>query len=167
LNQDNPFALLTVAHLTTRATREDMTARYAAKLKLIRLLYDRGWDRQRVIDLFTVIDWMMRLPDDLSGQLWRAIEAIEEKTRMRYVTSVERIGIEKGMARGKLEGRAEGEAKGKADLFLRLLCRRDQALPPGIEDRLRGASADQLDLWSERLFDGRSLADIFADDPLH
>ena len=43
----NPFALVTAAHLRTRQTRKDPEARYQAKRGLVRLLYRRGWDRQR------------------------------------------------------------------------------------------------------------------------
>ena len=167
LREENPFALVTVAHLVTRATRDDMAARYAAKLKLVRLLYERGWDRQRVIDLFTVIDWMMRLPDELTGQLWQEIEAIEEGTKMRYVTSVERLGIEKGIQQGIAQGKVQGKAEGKADTLLHLLRRRDKTLPSGIEDRVRAAGIDQLDEWSERLFDGEPLTEIFGTDHTH
>ena len=38
---------------------------------LVRLLYRRGWDRQRILDLFAVLDWMMRLPDVLERKLWQ------------------------------------------------------------------------------------------------
>ncbi|MBV5346092.1 MAG: transposase, partial [Rhodoferax sp.] len=54
----NPFALVTLAHLQTRATRQDPQARFDAKWKLVQLLYRRGWDKQRVLDLFFVLDWM-------------------------------------------------------------------------------------------------------------
>ena len=43
----NPFALVTLAHLLTQTTRQDMNARFAAKWKLVQLLYQRGWDKQR------------------------------------------------------------------------------------------------------------------------
>jgi len=72
----NPFALVTVAHLRTRQTKSDPQARYQAKLGLVRSLYRQGWDRQRVLDLFAVIDWMMRLPDALEQRLWQDIEVI-------------------------------------------------------------------------------------------
>ncbi|MBK8386673.1 MAG: hypothetical protein IPL11_13965 [Candidatus Accumulibacter sp.] len=32
-------------------------------------LYERHWDRQRIIDLFSVIDWLMRLPAELEQRL--------------------------------------------------------------------------------------------------
>ncbi|MDR3516447.1 MAG: Rpn family recombination-promoting nuclease/putative transposase, partial [Azospirillaceae bacterium] len=100
LLQDDPFALITAAHLLTRATRHDMPSRYVAKWKVVRLLYEHGWDRQRVIDLFAVIDWMMRLPGDLDQQLWQNIRAFEARGTMRYVTSVERFCIEEGLQQG-------------------------------------------------------------------
>jgi len=78
----NPFALVTVAHLRTRQTKGDPQARYRAKLALVRSLYRQGWDRQRILDLFAVLDWMMRLPDALEQQLWQAIEAIEGETKV-------------------------------------------------------------------------------------
>nr|VFJ54135.1 MAG: hypothetical protein BECKFW1821A_GA0114235_10463 [Candidatus Kentron sp. FW] len=59
----NPFALVTSAHLRTRRTKGDPEARYLAKRALVRSLYRRGWERQRILDLFGVIDWMMRILD--------------------------------------------------------------------------------------------------------
>jgi hypothetical protein len=46
LADENPFALVTVAHALTRATHKDMKARFAAKWKLVKLLYQRGWEKQ-------------------------------------------------------------------------------------------------------------------------
>jgi len=37
----------------------------------------------------------MRLPDTLEQQLWQDIEAIEGETKMPYVTSVERLAIQR------------------------------------------------------------------------
>jgi hypothetical protein len=70
----NPFALVTAAHLLTRRTRGDAERRYEAKLRLIRLLYRQGWERQQVLDLFAVLDWMMRLPATLQQRLWQDVE---------------------------------------------------------------------------------------------
>ena len=52
----NPFALVTAAHLRTRQTKNDPRARYRAKLDLVRLLYRQGWNRQRILDLFAILD---------------------------------------------------------------------------------------------------------------
>jgi hypothetical protein len=108
LEDPNPFALVTASHLLTRQTRGDNAGRYAAKWRLSRLLYERDWDKQRIIDLFSVIDWMMRLPPELECRLWRDIQALERNMSMRYVTSVERIGIEKGRLLGLEQGLEQG-----------------------------------------------------------
>jgi hypothetical protein len=95
----NPFALVTAAHLRNRQTKHDPDARYQAKRTLVRLLYRQGWERQRILDLFAVLDWMMRLPEGLEDKRWRDIEQIEGEQKMPYVTSVERRATERGMQR--------------------------------------------------------------------
>ena len=158
----NPFALVTLAHLLTQATRQDMNARFAAKWKLVQLLYQRGWDKQRVIDLFSVLDWMMRLPEQLKRSLWHNIEVLEEQEKMRYVTSVEQIGIEKGLLLGRLEGEQSGIAKGEAYALRRLLQKRFGPLSDDVLARLQAASIDELELWLDRALDADSLAGVFA-----
>ena len=150
LADPNPFALVTAAHLLTQRTRRDMPGRYAAKWRLARLLYERDWDRQRIIDLFAVIDWLLRLPQDLERQLWTKIMELEGATNMRYVTSVERIGRE--------EGRKEGEAL----LLRRQLLRRFGAVPAWAETRLQGATTEQLEAWGERILDAATLDEVFG-----
>jgi hypothetical protein len=65
----NPFALVTAAHLTALRTRRDSARRFAAKRELVRLLYAQQRTRQQVIDLFAVIDWMLRLPNPMEQQV--------------------------------------------------------------------------------------------------
>ena len=166
----NPFALVTLAHLLTQATRQDMNARFAAKWKLVQLLYQRGWGKQQVIDLFSVLDWMMRLPEQLKRSLWHNIEVLEEQEKMRYVTSVEQIGIEKGLLQGmqrglmqgRAEGRLEGEQSGEAKALRRLLQKRFGPLSEDVLARLQAASIDELELWLDRALDADSLAGVFA-----
>ena len=52
---------------------------------LIQLLYRGGWEKQHIINLFVVLDWMMRLPEHFTQQLWQTIDLIEEQEQMRYV----------------------------------------------------------------------------------
>jgi hypothetical protein len=77
LSDDNAFALVTAAHLLTQQTRRQHVKRYTAKRRLARLLYERNWDKQRVIDLFGVIDWMMQIPPEMQMQLMSNIEEFE------------------------------------------------------------------------------------------
>ena len=170
----NPFALVTLAHLLTQATRQDMNARFAAKWKLVQLLYQRGWGKQQVIDLFSVLDWMMRLPEQLKRSLWHNIEVLEEQEKMRYVTSVEQLynekwmqqglqqGIQQGLMQGRIEGEQSGIAKGEAYALRRLLQKRFGPLSEDVLARLQTASIDELELWLDRALDADSLAWVFS-----
>jgi len=154
LQDPNPFALVTGAHLLTRQTRGDAERRYAAKWRLARLLYERDWDRQRIIDLFAVIDWMMRLPPELENRLWQELTTLECNKTMPYVTSVERIGYQ----RGHLEGRHE-EASA---LVQKLLRHRFGALSPAIEERIVPLPLERIEALGEALLDFTAVTDLEA-----
>jgi len=81
----------------------DKNERKRWKLYLIRKLYERGYKKQDVINLFHFIDWIMRLPEELEEDFRQEITRYEEEKKMRYVSSVERIGIKKGKKEGRLE----------------------------------------------------------------
>lgn len=163
LASDNAFALITAAHILTQKTRNKHQERYEAKLRLIRLLYQRQWDKQRVINLFVVVDWLMKLPEWLDNQVWREIESIEEDEKMQYITSVERIGLAKGRVEGRLEGRVEGEAR----LLRKLLESRFGTLPGWASDKLNSAAEQDLESWAEAVLTAPSLETVFNSDATH
>jgi hypothetical protein len=160
---ENPFALVTLAHLLTQATRQDMDARYAAKWKLIQLLYRRGWEKQRIIDLFLVLDWMMRLPEPLKQALWQNIDVLEEKEKMRYVSSIEQFRIEKGIQQGIQQGVQQGEALA----LQKLLAKRFGPLSADIASRIAAASRQEVESWFDQAIDARQLDDVFGGSPAH
>ncbi len=140
----NPFAVVVQAHLKTQETRRAPDARYRAKLALARGLYRRGWPRADVLELFRFIDWMMRLPEALDERLWSEIQTYEEAQRMPYVTSIERIGIRKGVQQGVAQGLQHERL-----LLLRMARRRF-----GAELALRGSAL------LERVSDPQTLEDL-------
>lgn len=170
LADPNPFALVTAAHLLTRQTRGDDRERLAAKWRLAKLLYERDWDRQRIIDLFSVIDWMMQVPPHLQRELWNDIEQLERNRSMPYITSVERIGIEKGiqeglqlgMRQGMRQGLQQGLQQGEAAVLERLLQRRFGTLSAETRSRLENASLAELGQWADRILDADSLEQVFG-----
>ncbi len=107
----NPFGLVVMAHLKALESKDGLI-RKQWKLKLIRMLYDRGYSRSDVLELFRFIDWMLILPKDLDKQFWEELHQIEEEKQMPYVTSVERIGIEKGLEQGIQQGVRQGLQQG-------------------------------------------------------
>lgn len=171
LADTNPFALVTAAHLLTRQTRHDAQCRFEAKRRLVRVLYERGWDKRRILSLFAVLDWMMQLPKELEAKLWHDIESIEGERKVRYVTSVERLaiergmqkGIEKGIEKGFEKGIEKGRLEGESIILHRQLTRRFGPLSPEIRERLTSADAGQLETWADRVLDARSLEEVFVD----
>ncbi|MEI7708742.1 MAG: DUF4351 domain-containing protein [Chlorobium sp.] len=161
LASDNAFGLITAAHILTRQTRKEHQERYEAKLSLVRILYNRHWDKQRVIDLFKVIDWLMTLPVWLETHIWQAIETIEEHKKMQYITSVERIAIAKGRVEGQVEGIAKGRIEGESKLLKRLLERRFGVLPAWATEKLSNASESALEAWGEAILTAPTLDAVF------
>ncbi|MFN8540103.1 MAG: hypothetical protein U0232_21805 [Thermomicrobiales bacterium] len=96
----NPCAVVVLAHRTAQATRHDPTGRAAAKLRLARLLYQRGYDRATIERLYKLIDWLLQLPPELEDSVWLQVQAIEEEQRMAYLTYPERRGLAEGLAQG-------------------------------------------------------------------
>ena len=164
---DNSFAIVTATHILTQRTRKNDYERYQAKRLLVRLLYQRMWDKQRVIDLFYMIDWMMRLPEQLEQQLWLEIETIEENKNMHYVTSVERIGIAKGRQEGRDEGRQEGRQEAEIEMLSIMLKHRFGDLPDTIQNKLKQVGEDQLKKWLINAISAPTLDAVFNDDMTH
>ena len=74
------------------------------------------------------------MPEWLNSRVWQELETIEEKEKVQYITSVERIGI--------AWGRVEGESR----LLKRLLEHRFGVLPHWVSERLEGAKEDKLEV---------------------
>lgn len=164
---ENSFAIVTATHILTQRTRKNATERYQAKWLLVRGLYQRNWDKQRVIDLFRVIDWMMRLPEELDQQLWHEIKTIEENEKMQYVTSVERFEIAKARQESLIEGVEIGVVQGESKMLRKLLAHRFGSLPEWVSDKLSSASELDLDRWGEAILTEPTLDAVFKDDTTH
>jgi hypothetical protein len=78
----NPFTVVVRAHLASQATAKAIDNRQAAKVALIRGLYERGYERERVLELFRLIDWMLALPREQELMVWREVARIEEERKM-------------------------------------------------------------------------------------
>jgi hypothetical protein len=70
----------------------------------VRKLYEQGHKKEDVIRLFHFIDWLMALPEYMEEDFWQEIGEYEEEKKVRYVTSVERIGFRRGISEGRQQG---------------------------------------------------------------
>lgn len=156
---NNPFSIVIWAHIQALQTYTQYEQRLQSKIAVTRALYEHGFNKTYILQLFRFIDWVMELPPPFALEYRTALELFEEEKKMQYVTSVERISREEGMQQGIEQGMQQGERL----LLKRQLLRRFGELPARYEERLDQASADQLLVWSDRLFEAATLAEFFQD----
>ncbi|MBF0160534.1 MAG: DUF4351 domain-containing protein [Magnetococcales bacterium] len=153
----SPFATILLAHLYAKKTKGHEEWRYQVKKEIIRGLYQKGFDHQKIRQLLRFIDWVLQLSKVANQQLSRELAEFEGESKMpSYVTSFEQIGMEKGEQKGRQE---EGSS-----ILLRQLRRRFQTLPGWVEQKVIDANLELLGEWADRFVDARSLEDIFGDD---
>ena len=151
---DNPFALVVLAHLYTKATRNNQVDRRQAKLRLIRLLLERGYDTVRIRQLFGVLDRMLKLGPQQAIIFRHEVEDLKEGKAMAYLTVWEQEAQAKGIEQGVQQGFER--------MLSSQLARRFGALPDWALARLHSASVEALERWSARVLDASSLDDVFA-----
>jgi hypothetical protein len=96
----NPFAKVVLAHLKAQETQRDPASRQVWKLRLVRGLYERGFNPRDVRELFRVIDWMLELPKVLEDLFWQEVDNLQKERSMPFITTPERVGHRRGLRMG-------------------------------------------------------------------
>lgn len=148
LEDENPFAIAVAAHLRAIQTKQDRQLRKRWKLELLKLLYERGLSRERIIGLFKFIDWLLSLPEGLELEFRSELSAYEQERRMPYITSIERIG------------RQEGRREQADTLVLRQLTRRCGTLSPALLTQIQALSLEQMENLADDLLDFSGIQDL-------
>ena len=139
----NPFAMMIMAHLKTKATTSNLKEREQWKWLLIRKLYKKGYQKQEIIKLFKFIDVMMSLPKQLQKSLNQKIKKYEEERNMPLLSNMEKMAMEEGLQ----EGLQEGEKKGISLMIESILINRFGE----IDDSLQAIIPQMLKLSTEEL----------------
>ena len=147
----NPFAIVVMAHLKTRETKKNSTNRKIWKFTLVKRLYELGYSRSDVLNLFKFIDWAMILPEGLKRAFWLELKLYEEERQMPYVTSVEQIGYDRGI---------QESLERERSLILRLLNRKVGPIDNRTLNRINALSIEQLESLGEALLDFGSIDDL-------
>jgi hypothetical protein len=147
----NPFAIAVMAHLKTKETRRDAGARKEWKFRLTRRLYEQGYERQDILNLFRFLDWLMELPDSLKQAFWVEFEQYEQERKMRYVTTIERMAIAK---------EREAMLQRQRSLLLRQLTKKLGTLDEAMTNRVMLLSMEASEAFGEALLDFTTLADL-------
>jgi hypothetical protein len=87
----NPFAVVTMAQLKTKATHNQPQERKQWRYRLTTMLYEQGYGEQDILEIHNFLDWLMKLPKDVEKQFQIELKAFEEAKQMKYVTTIERM----------------------------------------------------------------------------
>jgi hypothetical protein len=150
-SSSNPFAIVVLAHLKVIETKGNVEQRKAWKFRLAKMLYERGYERQEILDLYRFVDWAMILPEALEREFWRDLQTYEEERKVTYVTNAERFGFERGIQEGEQRGRQAGIQEGELTFALRLITRRIGPITLNLENQIRSLSLTQLEDLGEAL----------------
>ena len=155
----NVFATIVMTHLKAQETKRNPAARKQWKLALIKRLYERGYDRSAILNLFTFVDWIMILPELTKVEFWQELKVYEEDREMRYITSVEQIGYDRGVK--EAEERAQEQLlEAQRSLLIRQLTRKIGSMPVNTIDRINDLPIEQLESLGEALLDFEAIADL-------
>ncbi len=143
---DNPFATVVQAHLAAQATKgkESQQRRRKQKFDLVTMMYQRGYSRQEVIDLFRFIEWVMILPPELEKAFKQDLVAYEDEKNMPYISNLEK----------------ESRKAGKVELVIKLLSRRIGKVSEETLPKIEELPIEQLEQLGEDLMDFTSSKDL-------
>ena len=117
-----------------------------------------------------VVEGMNLTPDRLEASLRRTRpdrwETLMGTVAEAWIEQGRAEGIEKGLAQGIEKGRSEGRAAALEGLLLRQLELRFGALPDAVRERVRGASAAELEAWAEAVLTAASLDEVMRAGPV-
>ncbi len=146
--------------------------RAAVKWRLVRRLYDLGLERDEILDLFRLIDWMVRLRPDLEIDLNERQVEFEKEHEMAYVTSYERFAEARALAKAKAEVTAEVTAKAKAEVtaeaeyrvsresVLKIFGRRFGRITAPIRKQVMNLSNRDIDVLFGDVYEIQSISDL-------
>ncbi len=156
----NPFAVVLLAQLRASEKKGDNVSRFAAKRELVFRLYDKGFTRADIHELFRMIDWLITLPKELEEKLEQEVYEYEERQPMELLSRLELRAIERGEQKGRQEGRQEGEQKGMGQIVMRQLTRLFGPLDTRTQARLKKISLQQMEDLGAALLDFTTVKDL-------
>ena len=104
-----------------------------------------------------------RVSPEIGGTI---MEYLAERLMVVGKAAGEAMGEAVGYIRGRFEGRVQGMAQGKAEALTRLMEHRFNGdLTPELQQRITGASIEELEEWFARALDAQSVDAVFNGKP--
>jgi hypothetical protein len=150
LKEENPFALAVLAAKYAIKSKNDDEKKIKFKLKLIRLLFSRGYNREEIISIFRFIDGIMKINDVMKEKLFKEeVMNMEEVKRVPYITSIERIAKEEGLEKGMKKGIEKGMLKSTQENVIDVIEAKFDEVPKDIAKKVK--EIDDIDILKDLL----------------
>jgi hypothetical protein len=130
------------------------------KLEIARRLYVRGYQPQEVLALFEFLDSLLRLPDGMEERFHAKLGEYKEEQKMKYISSIERIGIKKGIEQGIEQGIEIGQKRGSEEIVLRMLRHRFGSLDERTVSLIHQLPYVGIEQLSDVLLEFQSLEEV-------
>ncbi len=181
---NNPFAIVVMAQLKAKEIKDGQERKHW-KFRLTRMLYERGYEKQDIVELYCFIDWLLVLPKELEREFARELSEYEKEKTMRYVSSIERIGFEtgfekgmqqgvqqgvqqgiqqgvqQGMQQGVQQGVRRGVQQGETTMLFRQMERKFGKVSKKVKQKIEAADSDTLLTWGEKILNASTINDVF------
>ena len=155
LHSDNPVARVNLPNM-----RRPENSKVEVYAQAVRGLLELERDGGKQAKYLEFIDIYAGLTDNEFRRYRRQYP--EESTTMAGVIQRARDeGVQQGLQQGMQRGMRQGRVEGERVVLERLLRRRFGLLSPEVTERLRGASAADLETWAENVLDAATLEDVF------
>ena len=145
----NPISKVVQAHLAALDAKGNVELEYENKLFLVKKLYGLGYTGEEIRILYTFIDYVLALPDDLEENFMENMREFEDSQETHYITSAERIGIKKG----KLEGQQE--------LLDLLLTNKFGQVPAAYLTKISDATPEQIQELCKKILTAKNINEVF------
>lgn len=140
LMHSNPFAIVVWAHLKALETLKNPQKRLNVKLMVTKALYNKGYSKNYIFNLFRFIDWVLALPRSFEIEYNQELKHLEEG-KMRYVTSI--------------------EEDGERNVLMHMLERRFGSLSVEYQQKISNAKHAQIIAWVDALMEADCLEEVF------
>ena len=161
--EKNIFALVILAQLAIMEAGENQELRRRHKLALAKKLFNSGYNKEDVSNLYKFIDWLIKLTSENMKTFEKEIVDIAGRESWMdwdpvYVSTFEQVGMMRGMEKGIEKGRLEA----LRNLLDRQIRRR---FPQEVTAKhlylIAEADDKTLSNWGEKLIEASTLEEVF------
>jgi hypothetical protein len=97
LKSDNPFSLVILATKYAIESKKKEDIKLNFKIKLAKLLLQRNYNREEIIEIFKFIDVLLELKNESNRKIYyqEVMEMAKTKNKVEIVTDFEKVGMKK------------------------------------------------------------------------